>query len=259
MDHLPLRQHQPGKNYLLELLPAADRARVLDTMERLSAPRLEPVFKRHVPLTYVDFPLSGVISVVSVTRDGGTVEIATIGNEGMSGLSALFRAESDAYDAYYQVAGETVRMPIAAFERELERESAFFEVLQRYAQTFHVHVAQSVACNRLHEVVKRLCRWILMAQDRIGQAKVPLTQEFLAMMLGVRRASVTTAALHLQKSGLISYHRGLIEVLNRRGLEAGACECYSFVTDEYQRLLAEPPQFISKPYVGVPTGTSAHI
>jgi CRP-like cAMP-binding protein len=128
-------------------------------------------------------------------------------------------------------------MSAAAFAEELARHGPFEDILRRYAQGFLNQVAQSAACNRLHPVEQRLCRWILMSHDRIGSDTIALTQEFIAQMLGVRRASVSVVAGTLQKAGFIRYNRGVIEVLDRARLEESTCECYGAVREEYERLL----------------------
>ena len=233
----PNALHEPGKNRLLELLPAADRARLTSAMQRVEAQHGDPVFQRHKPIPYVDFPLSGLISLVAVMRDGAVAEVGMIGNEGVAGVPLVLGVAQDANDAFYQMPGEALRMSTSAFRDELARRGPFELIMRRYAQAFFSQVAQSTACNRLHAVDQRLCRWILMSHDRSADNTVALTQEFLGQMLGVRRASVSIVAGALQKRGLIRYNRGLIEVLDRDGLEAAACECYRVVRDEMERLL----------------------
>jgi CRP-like cAMP-binding protein len=230
--------HLSGRNRLLDLLPEGDRARVLPTMQRITGEFGEIVFERNAPLTFVDFPLGAVISVVVIMEDGAIAEAGTIGNEGMAGIPLLLNASSSPLQAFYQVPGDTLRMPAAAFNEELTRGGVFREVLQRYALGFMNQLAQSAACNRLHPVDQRLCKWILMSHDRVGSDTLLLTQEVLAQMLGVRRASVTVAAGMLQKAGFIRYSRGALTVLDREGLETASCECYTIVRTELERLLS---------------------
>jgi CRP-like cAMP-binding protein len=229
--------HETGKNRLIELLPKADQARLLPTMQHVTARHGDPVFQRHTPIPFVDVPLSGMISLVAVMRDGAVAEVGMIGNEGVAGLPLVLGVTEDPNDAFYQMPGEALRMPARVFRAELARRGAFEGIVRRYAQAFFAQVAQSTACNRLHAVDQRLCRWILMSHDRAGQSTVALTQEFLGQMLGVRRASVSVVAGALQKRGLVRYSRGVIEVLDRAGLEDAACECYGVVRAEMERLL----------------------
>jgi CRP-like cAMP-binding protein len=229
--------HTPGRNRLLDLLSETERERLFPGMQRITAEFGELVFRQDEPLGYVDFPLSAVISVVVIMEDGAVVETGTIGNEGMAGLPLLLGAERSPAQAFYQVPGEALRMSADAFTEELERGGRFREVMQRFGQAFLNQVAQAAACNRLHPVDQRLCKWILMSHDRVDSDELLLTQEVLAQMLGVRRASVTVAAGMLQKAGFVRYSRGVIKVLDRAALEASACECYRVVRAEQERLL----------------------
>jgi len=229
--------HVSGRNHLLELLPEADRARLMQKMEHVSAVHRTYVFKRHEPISHVHFPLSSVVSIVSVMSDGTMIEVGTIGNEGYAGLPLLFGNTEDSNDGFYQVPGESLRMPSAKFADELARSAPLRRVVQRYAQAFYAQIAQTTACNQVHPVERRLARWILMSHDRVAQKTILLTQEFLAQMLGVRRPAVSIVAGTLQKAGLIRYRRGVIEVLDRKALEKASCECYAAVRDEFERLL----------------------
>src|SRR5436853_4744212 len=186
--------HEAGRNRLLSLLPEADRERVLGCMHRVSGNFGDIVFRPGEPIAFIDFPLAAVISIVVAMEEGGVVEAGTVGNEGMSGLSLLLGAERSPNKAFYQVPGEAMRMPVQAFTDEFGRHGAFENVLRRYAQGYLNQVSQSAACNRLHPVDQRLCRWILMSQDRVGSERFKLTQEVLGEMLGVRRASVSVVA-----------------------------------------------------------------
>jgi CRP-like cAMP-binding protein len=230
--------HVRGRNRLLDLLPQADRDRLLASMERVPAKFGDVVFERNEPITFVDFPLGAIISIVVIMEDGAIVEAGTVGNEGMSGLPLLLGAERSRSRAFYQAPGESMRMSARLFHEERERGGAFLEILKRYAQAFLTQVSQSAACNRLHPVEQRLCRWILMSHDRVGSDTLMLTQEIMSQMLGVRRASVSVVAGLLQKAGFIRYSRGVLTVVDRAGLEASACECYGVVRAETERLLS---------------------
>ena len=229
--------HVAGQNHLLQLLPDKDRERVWTAMERVTTRHGDVVFERNRPLTYVDFPLRGVISIVVEMQEGGIAEVGTVGNEGMAGVPLLLGVERTPNKAFYQVPGESIRMSAAAFLQEIANRGPFERIMRLHAQGFLNQVSQSTACNRLHAVEQRLCRWILMSHDRVGDDTVRLTQDFLAQMLGVRRASVSVVAATLQNAGVIRYRRGIIDVLDRAGLEESSCECYGVVREEYERLL----------------------
>jgi CRP-like cAMP-binding protein len=233
----PCILHERGKNRLLTLLPADERERVCSEMEQVSMNRRQLLFPAHEVISHVFFPISAVASLVITMDDGDSVEVATVGNEGMVGVPVLLGSDRSTVEAFTQVQGDYLRMNADAFRRTIERNDAFSGVMHRYAQGFIAQAAQSTACNRLHPLDQRLCRWILMTHDRVGADHLPLTQEFIAIMLGVRRASVATVAGMLQTAGMISYHRGTIDVLNRTALEEGSCECYGVVRKEFERLL----------------------
>jgi CRP-like cAMP-binding protein len=226
------------ENRLLVALPVADRERLIRKMDEVTLERGEPVCRPNRPIRHAYFPRAGILSMVVEMRDGGTVEVGTIGPEGMVGLPVLHGAEVSSTRVYCQVPPCVCRrLPVDEFKAELRREGAFAAAINLFAQVSFTLAAQSTACNRLHPVEERLARWLLMTQDRVGSAELNLTQQILSEMLGVRRASVTTAAGVLQKAGLIEYHRGRVKVLNRPGLEAAACECYAVVRAEVARLI----------------------
>ena len=155
------------------------------------------------------------------------VEVATIGREGMVGAAAVL--DGNAVTAATMVQGESdtcYRMTADAFRREMDRRGAFYEMLTHYSQALVGFIMQCTACNAVHSVEQRLARWLLMAQDRMGTVEFPLTQEFVAMMLGATRPTVTVVAGTLQKAGLITYHRGRVTILDRERLESASCECY---------------------------------
>jgi CRP-like cAMP-binding protein len=224
-------------NRILRAVPRADLDRLLgasrvdhlDVGERLYRPgqRISEVF----------FPLDSVVSVVTTMKDGASIEVATVGNEGLAGVPVFLGAEAGPNEAFSQIPGKMVRTPAAAFMAEIERVPKLREAVARYTQALFGLVSQSVACNRLHSIEERLARWLLMCRDRTNTDEMPLTQEFLADMLGVRRPGVTLAAGMLQKAGLLSYNRGRITILDRVGLEGVACECYRVVRDEFDRLV----------------------
>jgi CRP-like cAMP-binding protein len=181
-----------------------------------------------------------VISIHAKLRDGLAIEIAAIGNEGMTGLEIFLGGEHTPTSVFCQVPGRTGRIGADAF-RQVVRESApLTSLLLRYTQASLTQISQSAVCNRAHSIDERCARWLLMTHDQVPGDRFELTQEFLAEMLGVRRPSVSVAASILQRAGLIRYSRGLVEVVDRAGLESAACECYGVIAREYERLIGSP-------------------
>jgi CRP-like cAMP-binding protein len=189
------------------------------------------------PIPYVHFVTRGVASLLAILDDGEAVEVSTIGHEGMVGLPLFLGSVTTPGRSIMQVPGEGLRMSAEVFTREVRPGTALHARLHLYTQALMIQMAQSLACNRLHSIEQRCARWLLMTQDRAGSNGFALTQEFLAQMLGVRRAGVSEVASSLQKQGMIHYRRGQITVLDRIGLEARACACYGIIADEYDRLL----------------------
>jgi CRP-like cAMP-binding protein len=229
----------PPENRLLAALPPADRARLVRRMDQVTLDRGDTVCRAGASFRHVYFPRTGILSMVVDMQDGGTVEVATIGLEGLAGLPLLFGTDRSPSRVYCQVPPCLCRrLPAEVFTAELRAGGPLIALAHRYAECHLVLAAQSVACNRLHSVEERLARWLLTSDDRLDGNRLDLTQQLLAEMLGVRRASVTLAAGALQRAGLIEYRRGGITILDRKGLEAVACECYRVVRAEFDRLLA---------------------
>jgi len=208
-------------------------------------PLLEPVplklkrilYKPGEVVDYVYFPGGGFASVVTVLANGGMVEVATIGNEGIVGLSAVAVGYREPTLTMVQMETDVChRMPAAAFRRELDRHGALQEIVSRFSQALMGVIMQSTACNATHTIEQRLARWLLTAHDRVGRASFPLTQEFVAMMLGAARPTVSIVAGIQQRAGLISYRRGHITILNRKMLEAASCECYRVTVNLLSRV-----------------------
>jgi CRP-like cAMP-binding protein len=232
---LPLANRPPptgNPNRLLAALPAADYTRILPSLTVVPLKLKDILHKPGEPIRDVYFPGGGFCSMLTVLEDGSMVEIATIGREGMVGVSAIL--DGTPVTSAAMVQGETdtcYRMKVDAFRREIDRRGAFHELTTHFAQALFGFVAQSTACNAIHSVEQRLARWLLMAQDRMGSDEFPLTQEFVAMMLGASRPTVTVVAGTLQKAGLIKYRHGRVSILERENLEAASCECYRAATD----------------------------
>lgn len=177
-----------------------------------------------------------MISLVSKMKNGVVIEVATIGREGMVGLPVFLGAESAPLDAFPQVPGRALRLRTLEFKRALANGNGLQRVLQRYTQALFTQLSQSVACNRLHSIQQRCARWLLATADRVEQNHFKLTQEFLAQMLGVRRASVNAVFQDFQKQGIIKYKLGQMDIKDRRKLERASSECYAIVRQEYEKL-----------------------
>lgn len=230
----------PRRNALLARLPADEYERVVTRLSLFTPAIKHPVFKRGASLDYVYFPLDAVFSLVTTTGDG-PVEAATIGNEGMLGLTAYLGSTASAVDTFCQIPGRALSMPLADL-RQLLPDGQLERLLRLYVQVTFIQMSRNVACNRLHSAAQRAARWLLMSHDRVGRDVFQLTHEFLAQMLGVRRATVSEKARELQQRGLIDYHRGRITVTDRAGLEQAACECYRRIRDETERVLGAAPR-----------------
>jgi CRP-like cAMP-binding protein len=241
---------QPSANQLLAALPSADYARLGPSLETIPLKLQDWIHKPGEPIRHVYFPGGGFCSVLTVLEDGTMVEVATIGREGAVGVAAIFDGDGTASRSLsmVQAAAETCyRMPVEIFRQEMDRRGAFYDLLTRYTQALLGLIMQSTACNAVHTVEQRLARWFLMAHDRVGTDEFPLTQEFVAMMLGVARPTVTIVAGTLQKAGLITYQRGRVKVLDREKLEAASCECYRTVTSLLNNVTSGRNTITSRP------------
>jgi CRP-like cAMP-binding protein len=226
----------PGVNRLLATLTTKEYKRLLPTMKTVSLVLGEVLYEPGAAIKHVYFPNDSIISLISELSKTSQLEVGMVGNEGMAGLAVFMGVNSSSTRALVQGAGTAMRMSSAAVRTEANRLGNLHHLLHRYSHSLLAQVSQSSACNRFHLVNARLARWLLMTKDRLGTEEFPLTQEFLANMLGVRREGVSKAAGALQADKLISYSRGMITILNRRGLEAKACECYAIIkaeTDAY--------------------------
>jgi CRP-like cAMP-binding protein len=224
-------------NRLLNLLTHEDYERLRPHLQPAVLDYRKSLYRADAPIEFVWFVESGVASLVNTMVNGDAAEVGTIGNEGVVGLPLLFGDIQAPTDVYVQVPGTGVRMNAALFSRELARSASMRRVMLHYAHAFFNQVAQSAACNQLHSLRQRCCRWLLMTHDRMQSDEFLLTQEFLAMMLGVQRTGVVTAATQLRRAGLIRYKRGIVSIIDRAGLERLSCECYSISRMEFDRLL----------------------
>jgi hypothetical protein len=227
-------------NRLLVKLDPADYRRIAPHLEDLLLEHRQVLHAPWRPIRYVYFPCGAMVSLMMVMADGNRVETAVVGHEGMVGTSIILGARRMHDLAQCQTPGPAKRMKAAVLRAEIERGNGLAELLCLHMRTVLMQIAQSVACNRLHTVQQRCARWLLNTCDRVGPGAFSLTQDYLAAMLGVRRASVTVAAAALQDEGLIRYRHGVVHVLDRVGLERVACECYGVVAAESHRLLGAP-------------------
>lgn len=225
------------QNRLLRALPYDVYERILPRLESVELEQKFEIWAENEPITAVYFPRTCVNSVLVVLEGKSAVEAATLGREGFVGVPVALGAERTASRCIAQIPGWAARMPASTFRELLAAEPELARLALRYAQSMIEQTSQSVACNARHSMDERCARWLLMSHDRVGADQFPLTHEFLAIMLGVRRASVTVAAGMLQQAGLIRYSRGKITVLDRARLEEASCECYEVVRAKYDELL----------------------
>jgi CRP-like cAMP-binding protein len=234
----------PRTNRILAALPPQETDALRPLLEAVQLTFRQDLYETNRPVEHVYFPHRGVVSMVNPISDGSVVEVATVGPEGMVGIPVFLGAERMASKAFVQIPGEGARIEADAFREVIGRSPALNRLLLRYTLALMNQMAQNAACNRTHAVEERCARWLLMTQDRVGEATFPLTQEFLAEMLGVRRPTVSIAAGMLARAGLISYVRGQMTILDRPGLEAASCECYRVIAGEFERLVGDKGQVI---------------
>ncbi len=226
-----------SENRLLAALPAHDHARLTARMSDVTFEHRAYAYRTGGPLDFVYFPRTGVMSSVLVMLDGATAEVAATGAEGMLGHAAFLGATRSVEEVFCQVPPCVCRrLPAAEFVAEVARGGSLAGVVHGFTRSVLATSAHLIACNALHAVNERCARWLLMCRDRVGADEFPLTQEFLATMLGVRRATVTVAAGTLQAAGLIAYRHGRVKVLDRPGLEAASCECYAAIRGAFDTL-----------------------
>lgn len=228
-------------NRLLSLLSDHDYERLRPHLSQVVLDYKKSLYEASRPIEHVYFPIDGVASLVITTLDGHSAEVGTIGSEGIVGLPVCLGDDLATSSVYVQVPGTALRMDARIFRVELDRSPTLNLVMLHYAHAFFNQVAQSAACAHLHRVEQRCCRWLLMTRDRMPSGDFLLTHEFLGMMLGVRRTSVTDVMGSLQKAGLIRYSRGHVTILDHKALQQRACECYEISKREFDRLLGDTP------------------
>ena len=229
----------PTQNRILASLPSGDYQRLLPQLEFVDMRLGRTLYESGGHLQHVYFPVEGIVSLLYVTQGGNSAELAVIGSEGMIGVSLFMGGETTPNRAVVQSACKAYRLPAHVLKAHFAEGGALQVALLRFTQALITQISQTAVCNLHHSVDQQLCRWLLLSLDRLPENKLQMTQELIANMLGVRRQGVTESAGKLVREGLISYSRGLITVLNRTGLEKRACECYSVVKIETQRLLPQ--------------------
>jgi len=222
---------------LLARLPPEELERLRPHLERVSFALGEVIYESGGRQSYIYFPTTAIISLLYLMENGSSAEMGVAGHEGLVGVALFMGGDTVPNRAVVQSAGGALRMKTQVLQDEFARGGTFQRLLLRYTQALMTQMSQTAVCNRLHTIEQQLCRWLLLSHDRLSTDELVMTQELIANMLGVRREGVTHAAGRLQETGLISYVRGRITVLDRRGLEAAVCECYKVVKDEYDRLL----------------------
>jgi CRP-like cAMP-binding protein len=220
---------KPVSSLILLSIPDSDYALLRPHLEYVSLPNHLVLHEAGRKLEFAYFPNRGLISLVVVMKDGKTAEAGIVGNEGFTGTLAAVGLSRDPLQAVMQITGDGFRVEVGALQNTLQSSPHLRFMLSRYAAIRGLQVAQTAACNRLHDIGQRLARWLLMTQDRVDSASLPITHDFLATMLGTDRPSVSHAAGVLQRKKLIAYTRGAVKIVNRKNLENSACECYGVI------------------------------
>lgn len=229
-----------ASNRLLAMVPDGEREPLARDFELVSLELRQTIFEEDQPIDHVYFPISGVLSLVTQMKDGRGIETATIGNEGMAGLPVFLQATlTSSHMGFAQVPGRSLRMRADRFSDVVAtpENAALRRAMNRYTQALMSMIARAVACNAVHSVQQRACRWLLTTHDRVHNDEFILTQEFLGQMLGVTRASVNEVARELQDTRAIDYTRGRMTILDRATLERRSCECYGVIRGEFERML----------------------
>jgi CRP-like cAMP-binding protein len=226
-----------GRNRLLEALPETSRTALAVNLETVSLAPKRILHRQGETLKYAYFPLTGMLSL-TMPAGSRSIEVAMIGNEGMVGLPLVFGTGRCPMAVISHAEGEVIRVEAGAFRRQIQKDPAMAALLGRYAHAFTLSLAQAVVCTKTHYIEQRFARWLLMAQDRLLTGELAITQDHLACILSVRRPTITQTAKKLQQHGFIQYSQGRLAILNRRGLEHAACECYRAMRRQMALVLA---------------------
>ncbi len=225
------------KNYLLAALPEDDFVRIKFNLEFVYFKLGEVLYESGDKMDYVYFPTTAFISMLYIMENGATAEIGVVGNDGLVGIALFMGDDTTTSRMIIQGAGAAFRMKAKDLKAEFALGGMFQCLLLRYTQALLTQISQTAVCNRLHSTEQRLCRWLLISHDRLNSDKLAMTHEFISIMLGVRRESVTLATKKLKEKKLIKNGRGTIKIVDRLGLEETVCECYKVVNNEHNRLL----------------------
>lgn len=231
---------RPQQNRLLALLPEQDVVVLLPKLRFVQFPLGASLYESGEHLSHVYFPVRGIVSLLYVTQNGDSAELAVIGSEGMVGVSLFMGGETTPNRAIVQAACDAYELPARELKEKFAEGGMFQLLMLKFTQALITQVSQTAVCNLHHTIEQQLCRWLLLSLDRLDSPQITMTQDLIANMLGVRREGVTEAAGKLQKAGVISYRRGHIKVLDRAKLERLSCECYEVVRRESERLLPTP-------------------
>jgi CRP-like cAMP-binding protein len=226
------------KNLILAALPNKEYERLHPYLESVTLSKGKMLYAAGDTVRYAYFLTSGMVSLLSTTEDGKAIEVGMIGNEGVAGLSVILGFDEAPYQAVVQLPGTAMRIKSDKLKAEFKQGGQLHDLLLRYTHLLLTQLSQSASCNIFHTVKERLCRWLLISREFVHSDTLYLTQEFLSQMIGAPRTSVTTIAGNLQREGLIIYHRGKVQILDRSGLEAASCECYGIVRESIQHYIA---------------------
>jgi CRP-like cAMP-binding protein len=234
-----LDNNNPNQNHLLAALPNADYEHLASHLELVYMPIGKMLYEPNEQLQFAYFPTTCIVSLHYVMESGASAETASVGNEGMVGVSLFMGGNTTSSSAVVQTAGSAYRLERRILKQEFDLANALQKLLLRYTQALMTQMTQTSVCNRHHSIEQQLCRWLLLTLDRLSTNDLVMTQELVASMLGVRREGITEAAGNLQRAGYINYRRGHISIVDRNGLEAHTCECYAIVKKEMNRLLSD--------------------
>ena len=229
-------KEQAIQNRLLAGIQEQELERLLPNLELVTLKLGEVLYESGEKMDFVYFPTTAIISLLYIMENGATAEIGVVGNDGLVGIAIFMGGDTTPNRAVVQSAGRTLKIRSADMKEEFTRGGRFHNLCLRYTQALITQISQTAVCNRLHSLDQQLCRWLLLSHDRLPSDRLIMTQDLIANMLGVRREGVTHAAKRLQSAGYISYVRGDMSILDRKGLESLVCECYQVVREEYDRL-----------------------
>jgi len=232
----PIKLRPQTNNRILDALPDEDYFRLEPLLENIKLPLSQVLYKSDEIIKYVYFPINAMASVVAMTFDGECAEVGVIGREGMVGIDVLLGVDSSTKEVLIQLSDGAFRIKTEEIRKEFKKAGALHDLTLRFVHCFIEQISQTALCNRLHSLEERLARWLLMCHDRAENDDLSLTQEFLSIMLGTNRPSVTIAAINLQSAGFIKYSRGKIAVIDREGLEDFSCACYRTVQEVYSKM-----------------------